>query len=556
MRKPKSYRVSPTLPDNSHSPMVRSELTFTDDNSFFELEVDATSRRRVNYEAYLGKGLDAWVWAGLAALRSVVNSGTVAQKTILNYAGSGWPRWLEFLIASQGPADPKDLMLQHIKGFVAWLTHKYPFRTSAHTSYTHVKPMLIAISNLGLGPKNVEKLFPIKAFGNKAKNRQSPTALSSAEVLRLAQALKKDLIAIHRGEFTGPDSEALAVSFLVIALRTGINTTPLLEAARDCLSPNPFIPNMMIIRTFKRRGKGQQSNPLRQSDGELGTTVVPMDGVAVLQGVIARTEQLSAEAPPKIRNRIWLYRSRSMRAQGSLFALSESGLNVGIRRFVARHGLLGDDGRLLTPTTTRLRKTMEAKLWKLSDGDLIAVAAAIGHTPDVADQHYLSLTDDMRADAARFVGLALPEVLRGNEAVQSIMPVSIRRTVQNTPVGKCASSLNGKHAPKNGVDHCDRFTECLTCPTYVVVGSVKDLHRLFSFQLFLQSEIEYMAAPDLAPWRDHKRELIELIDRFTVAKFARSVVEKAKTLAITTPHPFWAARMKSVSHANGGINAR
>ena len=170
----------------------------------------------------------------------------------------------------------------------------------------------------------------------------------------------------------------------------------------------------------------------------------------------------------------------------------------------------------------------------------------------MADQHYLSLTDDMKVDAARFVGLALPEILRGSEAVKSNMPVSIRKTVQNTPVGKCASSLDGKRAPRNGVDHCDRFTECLTCPTYVVVGSVKDLHRLFSFQLFLQSEIEYMIAPDLASWRDHKRELIALIDRFTTAKFARSVVEEAKSLAINRPHPFWAARMKAATHANGG----
>lgn len=510
----------------------------------------------MDYEAYLGKGFDAWVWAGLTALRSVAGSGTVAQKTILNYAGCGWPRWLDFLITSHGPADPKDLAPEHITGFVAWLTHRYPFRTSARTSYAHVKPMLIVISNLGLGPTNVEKLFPINAFDNKGQRCQSPIALSSAEVLRLAQALKKDLVAIHRGEFRQPDSEALVVSFLVIALRTGINTTPLLEAARDCLSPNPFVPNVMVIRTFKRRGNGHQVNPLRQSDGDLSTTVVPMDGVAVLQGVIARTEHLSAVAPQKIRNRLWLYRSRSMRAQGALCALSESGLAIGVRRFVTRHGLLGDDGKPLTPTTSRLRKTMEAKLWKLSDGDLIAVAAAIGHTPDVADKHYLSLTDDMRADAARFVGLALPEVLRGNETVQSIMPVSIRKTVQNTPVGKCASSLDGKHAPKNGIDHCDRFTECLTCPTYVVVGSVRDLHRLFSFQMFLQSEIEYMVAPDLAPWREHKRELIELVDRFTTAKFTRSVVEEAKSLAITAPHPFWAARMKAVSHANGGVNAR
>ena len=519
------------------------------------MEVDATSRRRVDYQSHMGKGIDAWVWAGLEALRSVAGSGSVTQKTLLNYAGAGWPRWLEFLNASQGPTDPKDLRSEHISGFMAWLARRHPFGTSARTTYAQVKSMLITVSNLGLGPTDVQRMFPIKAFNKSTDTRQSPKALSSAEVLRLAQALKQDLVAIHRGTFTGPDSEALVVSFLVVALRTGINTTPLLEATRDCLSPNPLMPNMMVMRTFKRRGKGHQSNPMRQPDDHHGTAVVPMDGVAVLRGVLARTEQLSTEAPPKIRNRIWLYRSRSRHTPGALFALSQSALNVRIQWFARRHGLMGDDGKHLTPTPNRLRKTMEAKLWALSGGDLMAVAAAIGHTPDVADQHYLSLTEDIKADAARFVGLALPEILRGNKTVQVSMPVSIRTTVQNTPVGKCANSLTGKHAPHNGKDHCDRFTECLTCPTYVVVGSVKDLHRLFSFQLFLASEIEYMSAPELASWRDHKRELIGLIDRFTTARFARSVVEEAKALAIKTPHPFWAARMRTGSRVTGGFHA-
>lgn len=553
MRKPKSYQVSAVAQDHIAMHGTLPEVVSAA-NSVFELEVDATSRRRVDFGIHLGKGIDAWIWAGLTALQAFAGSGTVSRRTILNYAGSGWPRWLEFLSETHGPSAPTDLRPEHVNSFINWLRRKYPFRTSAHSTYAQVKPMLVAICQRGMGPSQIEGLFPVNALANRAGQRQSPTALSHAEVLRLADALKRDLIAIHRDEFRGPDSEALVVSFLVIALRTGINTTPLLEATRDCLSPNPFTPNMMVMRTFKRRGKGQQSNPLRQSAGELGTTVVPMDGVAVLRGVIARTEHLCAEAPPKIQDRIWLYRSRSRKAHGELFTLSESSLNVGIRRFVARHGLLGDDGTPLAPTTTRLRKTMEAKLWKLSDGDLIAVAAAIGHTPDVADQHYLSLTSDMKVDAARFVGLALPEVLRGRETVQPIMPISIRKTAQNTPVGKCANSLNGKRAPKNGVDHCDRFTECLTCPTYVVVGSLKDLHRLFSFQLFLQSEIDYMVGPDMEPWRDHKRELMALIDRFTAAKFARSVVEEARSLAITKPHLFWAARMRSVTHANGGLH--
>ncbi len=555
MRKPKSYQALGLMHDTLQSQKAFPELP-PKRGAVFALEIDATSSRRFDFGSQLGNGFDSWVWAGLEVLRSFASSGAVSHRTILNYAGAGWPRWLEYLMATHGPADPTSLKPEHVKKFIEWLRHKYPFKASARTTFAQVKPMLVAMCDLGLGPDHRDGLFPVGVFFSRTGQRQSPTALSQAEILRLAHALKKDLIAIHRSEFTGPDSDALTVSFLVIALRTGINTTPLLEATRDCLSPNPVMPNMMVIRTFKRRGNGQQVNPLRKPDDGLGTLVVPMDGVAILQGVIAKTEHLVAMAPPKLRDRIWLFRSRSRRSQGKTFSLSQSSLQTGIKKFVARHQLVGDDGESLAPTPSRLRKTMESKLWRLSDGDLIAVAAAIGHTPDVADQHYLSLTDEMKADAALFVGLALPQVLRGNEVVPAIMPVSIRKTVQNTPVGRCASSLDGKHAPKNGVDHCDRFTECLTCPTYVVVGSVKDLHRLFSFQLFLQTEIDYMISSDLAQWREHKRKFIDLIDRFTVAKFPRSVVEKAKSLANSEPHPFWAVRMKGISAPRGGIRAR
>jgi hypothetical protein len=401
-----------------------------------------------------------------------------------------------------------------------------------------------------------QSLFPVRPFGTRRTYIQPAKALSQSETARLAEALKMDLIAIHRGEFAGPDSEALTVSLLVIALRTGINTTPLLEVSRTCLSPNPLMPNMMVMSTFKRRGRGSQIQPLRESEVSSSTAVIPMDGVAVLRGVIDRTEHLVADAPSDLEGRLWLYRSKSRSNAGRILALTQSRLNTCAAAFAQRHSLKADDGKAMTPTVQRLRKTMESKLWRLSDGDLIAVAAAVGHTPAVADYHYLRITDDMKEEAARFVGLALPEILRGNDPEpKCAMPISIRATVQNTPVGRCANSMHGMRAPRNGIDQCDRFTECLTCPTYVVVGSIKDLHRLFSFQEFMRVEIDYMSGPDMEEWRDHRRRLVELIDVFTSARFPASVVFKAKMMAATSPHPFWAARIKTAVNRNGGPRA-
>ena len=47
----------------------------------------------------------------------------------------------------------------------------------------------------------------------------------------------------------------------------------------------------------------------------------------------------------------------------------------------------------------------------MSNGDLFTVAAIMGHDPKVADQSYLSVTDEMRSNAV-FVGEALPDTYR------------------------------------------------------------------------------------------------------------------------------------------------
>ncbi len=56
---------------------------------------------------------------------------------------------------------------------------------------------------------------------------------------------------------------------------------------------------------------------------------------------------------------------------------------------------------------------MESRLWKLSGGDIIEVSSVMGHTPGVADNHYLKINDEIKIDGATFVGEAFPDKLRG-----------------------------------------------------------------------------------------------------------------------------------------------
>jgi len=258
---------------------------------------------------------------------------------------------------------------------------------------------------------------------------------SQGEMQRLATALKTDLAAIHHGRFSGLEVKAVVVLMLIIDMRTGINITPLLEMGRDCLHPHPFMPNLMLIRTFKRRGKGAQSTSIRQTQVHEITNTIQMDGVAVLKMALALTDDLALKAPETIKDRVWLYRSAQRGPKnGQPLCLNAGDVSESTRDIVKRHGLLADDGAPLRVSFGCLRKTMENRLWRLSDGDLLTVDSVMGHAPQVADNHYLRLDERTKAEGAKFIGDALPARLRGAD----LLP---------TPVGSCKDSLHGTLAP-------------------------------------------------------------------------------------------------------------
>ncbi len=337
---------------------------------------------------------------------------------------------------------------------------------------------------------------------------------------------------------------------LALALRTGLNTTPLLELRRDCLKPHPFMPRMRLLETFKRRGNATQVKSLRYTRTELTPTSIPMDGVALLEHLLKRNEPLAAVAPPELRDAVWLYQPQAMAHRGKLTRLTEPALKRNIRGFVQRHSLVGDDGKPLELTMSRLRKTMENRLWQLSHGDLFTVAAIMGHDPKVADQSYLAVTPEMRANAT-IVGEALPDVYRtadteaerkspGNQAT--------REDFERTPVGRCKDSLNGDRAPRDGT-HCMDFLSCFGCRSYAIVGSREDLHRLFSFYWFLDGERQSIRSGD---WREHFASVMSQIDSFTLDKFDNALVREAKESARCEPLKFW--RRRSAANKPGAAD--
>ena len=474
--------------------------------ALIELPPNPRNHNVIDLRPWLGLGFDDWVMASSNVLRARLQSGRYSVATIVSFASNGLRVFLPFLAESRIeplPARPSDLRPEDVARYIAWLRRKYVNGATAKNYYSAFKSIVAGLMDYGFIDEQSGGLLP----------------------------------AIHHGRFGGLEAKAVVVLMLIIGMRTGINITPLLEMGRDCLQPHPFMPNLMLIRTFKRRGKGAQSTSIRQTQVHEITNTIQMDGVAVLKMALALTDDLARKAPETIKDRVWLYRSAQRGPKnGQTLCIKTGNVSESIRDIVKRHGLLADDGAPLRVSFGHLRKTMENRLWRLSDGELLTVASVMGHAPQVADNHYLRLDGRTKAEGAKFIGDALPARLRGAD----LLP---------TPVGSCKDSLHGTLAPKDGSTHCAGFTHCLGCPSYAIVGSVKDLHRLFSYQQFLLFEMGYHGSDEWVEWRSHHRRLVELIDQFTRESFSLDVVEEAKAMAQKDPHPFWATRIRQSESA-------
>ena len=507
-----------------------------------DLPENPGSYRTINLTRWLGQGIDAWVWACAEQLRAFLASKEVSTRTVDNYGRRGLRAFFEFLVDLGGPAEPSELKPRHARLYLAWLANPRWSYTAQKTLYGNTKAVLVALIRRKVIPE-LPDMFPDNPFPGSNRQAKGAAPLSSGERLRLAQALRDDIVAIHQGRFRGTDSAALVVYLLAVALRTGANLTPLLEASRDCLHPHPFMPNMMRLELFKRRGNATKVAQLRYSKQNDVSISVPMDGVALMRKVLKQTEPLTVEVEPELRDRVWLYRSVSnVKARGQVCAIDPNSLVAGIRALVERHDLRADNGTPLRINLSRLRKTLEMRLFDLSGGDLIATASVMGHAPAVADIHYLACTQQMRENAT-FVGEALPDIYRSGEdgtKVIAILPDA-------SPTGRCKDPYHGDKAPKNG-DPCDDFFSCFACRSYAIAGSPEDMHRLFSFYYFLEREMRHARTKD---WRTEFRQIMNLIDRFTADKFDPAIVAAARERARAAPLKFWASYSLSEDAANG-----
>ena len=514
----------------------------TEESIKIDLPKNPRGHKKIDHSQYLGFGFDAWAIQSIHVIRILLRGGNFSVSTLIGYSVNGLRGFLVFLREGSielPPMTPNELTKRHVEQYVSWLKVKYPNGSTGKNYYAGFKSLVIVLSDYGFIEKVLDDILPPNPFPNNARNIKDIEPLTMGEMQRLLSALKSDFIAINKGMFLGNGAETMVVMLLITAARSGLNTTPLLEMTREAIAPHPFMPNLRVINTLKRRGKGAQSKAIRQTNLLDEYSSIPLDGVAVLNKALEISKPLVQLASEEIRSCIWLFRSGQPGGENKISALNSSALHMYIKKICERHLIKDDQGNRLIVTLNRLRKTMESRLWKLSGGDIIEVSSIMGHTPQVADNHYLKINDEIKTESAVFVGEAFPEKLRGI-------------TITPTPPGGCKDSLYGSLAPKDGVTHCSEFIHCLSCPSYAILGTLDDLYRLFSYQQFLYAEVEYFLTDEWDAWRKRQYNYIRLIDDFISRKFDLVLVTQARAKAESSPHLFWSKKIEFLKKKLGG----
>jgi hypothetical protein len=517
-----------------------------------EFPDNPSTKRSFDFSPWYGVGIDAITSACQGVISAKLDScgesegGSVG--SIVNYCGYGL-RWFLSFCATTGAASSTEmtladidrelmeLYLSHLRTRPAKTATGLLSRTSQKNMYTNTKSVLDTLCTLNLLPPSKD-LFPANPFPGSNGRPKGQKSLSDSELKPLIAALSVDLEAIQTGRFKGPMSQALSVVVLGISLRTGLNPTPLLEITRDALKDHPLFPDYKILVVYKRRGNSTYIQPLRWSDVIEDLAVARTDVVGLYNWVVEHAKPLVAEAPNKLKDRLWLYRSEeSNRNKGNINVLSSGALFTGIAAFVDRHNLRADDGTPLKLNLSRMRKTFVRHLFLLCRDPLV-VAKVAGHTPKVNAEHYHEITPEAER-GHKFMGEIWLDTLRGiADDTARVSRISERKLkkAENTPVARCKDPKHGHRAPKNG-RYCSSFVHCFSCKSFVVTGD--DLYRVYSFYWLIIKERKLVPVKH---WARLYRSVIRIVDDVIGPRFPEDLVQEVRERARTDPHPFWRDR--------------
>ncbi len=271
---------------------------------------------------------------------------------------------------------------------------------------------------------------------------------------------------------------------------------------------------------------------------------LPKPAVRLLRQWLEHSQLLRGFVSPDDRAQLWL--GVPCRGHDTVVA-GPVGRNI-TRRWLARHGVVGDDGRPLTLHRHRIRTTHESMRNKTAWRGSARATIDPNHTPRVEGDHYLSAAtpaqqaavDTIVTDAQHdLLRRAHPPVVLTDEDAadlardypQLVGDLDLDDTVIAELVGgdrdvftaACADQLSGLHGPK-GKPCPARPWVCLLCP--LAVFAPRHASNLLRLKAFFSRQWQQMpAAQFMAVFGPYAHRIGQVLDRYDRAVLAAAAAQ-------------------------------
>jgi len=526
MKKRKDFNQAPLAPVADQDGVVVTTpvlQTSIPKNKVVSFGKNATSHRNYDFTKHYGQGSDAITSAVQQTIEIMLSESVIKPSTISNYCHAGFKSFAQYLAIYANAMNRElvlsDITFELIENFIQHLKTSYPNGATAKARYSTTKAILHKMQGMGW----LERFdFPKNPFPNSNRKTKGQKAFSKAERKRVAHALKVDVNKIL--EKKEPlNSYELTIFLLAIALRSGMNTTPLLEMTTDSIQDHPLKENRKLLVLYKRRGNATHIQNLRHSTNVENVQTVLADVAVMVQYVIDMNQSLRAESGTDL---VFCYRATGgSNNHGEITTVMNSNLRDKIKKWVKEKDLKNDNGEPLQINISRFRKTFENRIWELSGGDPFVTAALANHSVKVSETHYLEAPKEAEKNFNYMGKVRTQELLTNVEVIEN-----------NTPVSKCSDIPNRTDKHGNKI-YCTDFLSCVRCRNMVVTK--EDLYRLFSFYWLIVYEREQIGAKR---WSKYFAHIIRIIDRDIAPQFDADYVETIKAEAQANPHPAWKHR--------------
>ena len=410
-----------------------------------------------------------------------------------------------------------DINEKLLRDFVGYLKTIDKVDTTKSINFSHIKTLLILFIEYRWIDNFDINLIPQSPFPRFAKKTKGAKPLTESEHKKIASVLNSDIRNLFKSRVNEDgqkiikklNKDELIICTLSIAIRTGINTTPLLNLTTDCITENPLNNNKKIITWYKRRGK-------KNIDQTISTkSIRTIKGInihtaSIIELIIEQNKSIR-ESNKELANKLLVYQSTNTHKYKEL-PLLERSLHAGIKKWIEKNNINNILNNPIEINISTLRKTFINNIFVQSGGNPIITAQIAGNSVRIANDHYLQPSEDSLKNMALLGKIFTNELLDPN-------------TANNTPVSKCSNK---------SIEYCTNFHNCVRCSHFIVTKD--DLYRLFSYYWMIIRERKHIGKK---LWSKNFKHAIKIIDNNIAPEFDPEIVIYNKEKAKKDPHIYW-----------------